>query len=226
MNSPVDICNQALSHIGDRRIERLDDEAQQFDPIARYCAEFYPQARTETLAAHRWSFAKKDAVLSRVTDQPAIGKFSYTHRKPSDCLRVHHLIPGGALDDEGNPTEYTGKVDKFELVGRDIKSNYQHVAVRYTCDEEDPGVWSPHCRAAVARKLAHYLAGVIGDDPVGMGNQQLKLYEEVDLPNAQFYDSVQDESGENLQIETRRAESPLLQERYQIGYGANGPDDA
>jgi len=208
----IDICNQALALLGDRRITRLDDAAQQSDPLARYCAEFYPTARREALAAHRWSFAKASAVLVRREDVPAIGKFTYTHVRPTACLRVMTLLQGQTLVD-GVPTVYAGGIDSFELVGKDIKSNHLHVALEFIQDVITPADWSPHFVPAVVTLLASYLAGPIADDDRKSG-QLRDLYERVSLPNAQFYDSVQDNSGENNDSGIRRAGDPLLQSRY------------
>ena len=62
MPSPIDICNQALAHLGDRRISRLDEDAQVTDALVRFCSEYYEQAKQEVLAAHRWTFAKKPSL--------------------------------------------------------------------------------------------------------------------------------------------------------------------
>ena len=223
--SPIDICNQALAHIGDRRITRLDDEAQATDPLVRFCSEFYESARTEALAAHRWSFAKGAEVLVRRTDTPVIGRFTYTHIKPVGCLRVMQLIKGYLSGDEVTPSSYRGNIDSFEIVGKDIKSNYQFLALEYIKDVTDPSDWSPHFRAAVSRLLAHYLAGAIADNP-GLASQQLDIYEKVALTNAQYYDAVQDNSGENSDQTVRKAGSPLYRSRFASGYDDNGPIDA
>jgi|TARA_R110000782_G_scaffold61369_4_gene126454 hypothetical protein len=221
MSSPVDICNQALAHLGDRRITRLDDDAQTTDALVRYCSEFYDQARQETLAAQRWTFAKAASALSRRTDIATIG-FNYSHQLPSDRIRLLHLVIGSELkDSEGVVTSIsygTQKVDKFKIVGQQVWSDQKYLAIEYIKDVNNPTEWSPHFRAAVARLLASYLAGPIADDP-GAVAQQKRIYETVDLPNAQYYDAVQDGSGENSDSATRIAGSPLLQSRHRLNYG-------
>ena len=47
----------------------------------------------------------------------------------------------------------------------------------------------------------------------------MRIYETVDLPNAQYYDAVQDSSGENSDLSDRLAGSPSLQARYSNRYG-------
>ena len=221
MSSPVDIVNQALAHLGDRRITRLDDDAQTTDALVRYCSEFYDQARQETLAAQRWTFAKAASALSRRTDIDTIG-FNYAHQLPSDRIRLLALVVGSELRDSDGAVLSIGygtqKVDKFKIVGQQVWSDQKYLAIEYIKDVNNPTEWSPHFRAAVARLLASYLAGPITDDPNAVA-QQKRIYETVDLPNAQYYDAVQDNSGENSDSTTRIAGSPSLQARHRLNYG-------
>ena len=219
--SPIDICNMALAHLGDRRITRLDDDAQISDALVRYCAEFYNQARQETLAAHRWTFAKHAEGLSRRSDTLVIG-YRYAHALPSDRVRLMRLVPGFqpvGVDAPVGTTRYEDRsIDKFKIVGKNVWSDSEHVAIEYVRDVSDPSDWTPHFRAAVARLLASYLAGPTADDPNEV-NKQKRIYETIDLPNAQYYDAVQDNSGENSDHETRLAGSLSLQARRNISYG-------
>jgi hypothetical protein len=223
--SPVDICNIALAHIGDRRISRLDTDAQAEDALVRYCSEFYELAKDQALAAHRWTFAKKAAILSRESNPVLIGNYSYSHVVPTDMLRLMTVYPGSV--NNANVTVYSDKsVDHFKLIDRRIWSNTLNIAIEYVAKSTDPDRWTPHFKAAVARLLAHYLAGAIADDP-SMAFRHMDIYEKVDLPNAQFYDSVQDNSGENDDIGIIRADSRFLAS-HRSGYtytGASPLDD-
>lgn len=204
--SPIDVCNQALSLIGDRKISRLDEEAQQYDPLARHCAEFYDLTRRTVLATHRWSFAKHAVTLVQRANPTTIG-FQYAHVLPLDKLRVMSLHSGTIISPATTPTFTERKIDKFKIVGPDVWSNSEHVALSYIRDVEDPDAWTPHFTVAVSRLLARFIAGSIGADP-RMVAEMLNVYERVDLPNAQYYDAVQDESGENAR--DNRDESPTL----------------
>jgi hypothetical protein len=214
--SPIDICNQALAHLGDRRITRLDAAAQAGDALVRYCSEFYDQARQEVLAAHRWTFAKHAVPLSRRTDVTTIG-FTYAHDLPYDHIRLLRVVPGETLlNSAGVLTSVTytdNTIDSFKIVGSKVWSDYSYVAAEYVRDVENPSEWTPHFRAAVARLLASYLAGPTSDNPNEVISQK-RAYESIDLPNAQFYDAVQDKSGENSDQATRLAGSPTLLSRY------------
>lgn len=227
----VDICNQALAHLGDRDITALDASAAAIDPLAAFCLEFYPAARQEALAAHRWTFAKKTAEL--VEDDTVITfGFSYAHTLPSDRLRFMRIVPGSEVFDTDGVTvldvTYSDtKVDKFKIVGGDIWTNHKHVAAEYIRDmplTDDPDLWTPHFRAAVARLLASKLAGPVTNED-SLADKHMRIYETVDLPNAQFYDAVQDNSNENSNHEGRLATSKFLQARYAARYGGTEPND-
>ena len=219
--SPVDICNIALAHIGDRRITRLDDDAQAADALVRYCAEFYELAKTQALMAHRWSFAKQVAALSQQANPVLLGDFQYSHVLPTDLLRLMTVYRGKLNDDD--VLVYVNTIDHFKIVGRKLWSKTSDVAIEYIANVADPTYWTPHFQAAVARLLAHYLAGAIADDPRS-ANMHLEIYEKNALPNAQFYDSVQDNSGENDDLNVIRANSALLRSHRTIN-GATAEED-
>jgi len=219
--SPIDICNQALAHVGDRSITRLDEEAQAFDPLVGYCARFYDLSRRQVMASHRWSFAKGSAVLSRRVGAVCFG-YLYAHVMPTDKVRVLSLHPGTVVSSSSDPVYSERTIDKFKIVGRDVWSNHVLVGLHYIRDITDPSEWTPHFAAAVSRLMAHYLAGAIGADP-RLASAQLDTYERVSLPNAQFYDSVQDESGENAR--DRRSDSPTLLARRTSAWPVNDFDD-
>jgi len=210
---PVQICNTALAHIGDRRITQLDQAAQESNALVRLCAEFYDQARKVTLAAHRWSFAKKAAILTRNPAAVLFGPFRFSHYLPEDHIRTMKLHRGGPPVDGIDPP-YTGQIDHFQIMSGEIWSNDEYIGLEYIFDNQDPAKWTPHFQAAVARLMAHYIAGALADNPA-MAARMLEIYERNDLPNAQFYDSVQDNSGENgfRDQGTRLAGSPSLRSR-------------
>jgi len=208
MPSPIDICNQALAHIGDRRITRLDEDAQVTDALVRFCSEFYEQAKQEVLAAHRWTFAKRASVLTR-EGSPVVFGFSYSHVLPVDMVRFMTLVQGEVASGDSEPTAFNYKVDKFKIVGDKVWSDQKELGLIYVANVNDPDEWTPHFRTCVSRLLASYLAGSIADDPNEIQRQK-NIYERIDLPNAQFYDAVQDNSNENSDLTTRKAGSPLL----------------
>ena len=203
----VQICNIALAHLGDRRITRLDADAQEADAVVRYCAEFLPLARGEALEAHRWTFAKKDVVLNRTT--APIMDYTYSHVLPTDIVRLLNLVPGAADADDTTVVYFNGKVRRYKIIGNLVQSNTEHMALRYIYDVEDANMWSKGFAASTARLLASYLAGPLADSP-NIAESHRMHYEKIDLPNAQYLDAVQDESNENNDNITRLAGSSLV----------------
>lgn len=237
--SPIDVCNQALAHLSDRRITRLDDDAQTSDALVRYCSEFYDISRLQVLAAQRWSFAKKVVELTQRTDQVVLG-FKYSHQLPEDHIRLICVHPGYLLKQSGSKpssnrkkigrtgsdVDYQAKrLDRFKIMGNQLWTNEEFIAIEYVADINNPSDWTPHFLAAVARLLASYLAGPVADNPNEAQNQK-RIYETIDLPNAQFYDAIQDNSGENSNHQLRTEQSLSLRSRRQIRYGQGNSADS
>lgn len=217
----------ALAHLGDRRITSLSSSDQLADALVRYCAEFYDPARREALAAQQWTFARNSVALVAQASVTPIG-FAYAHTLPTNLLRLvkNHVGTQLLLADgsDGAITYSSTPIDKFKIVGPNLWSDHSLVATFYIQDVTDPDLWTPHFATAVARLLASYLAGPIADNP-GEAAGQKRIYETVDLPNAQYYDAVQDGSGENSEAKVRLAGSPLLLSRSSRQYGGTEATD-
>ena len=83
MASVVDICNIALSNLGDQKISSLSDANER----ARVCHLRHEDVRDSVLRSHPWSCAIKRTQLARNDTAPVWG-FDYAYSLPSDCLRV------------------------------------------------------------------------------------------------------------------------------------------
>ena len=83
MASVVDICNIALSNLGDQKISSLSDANER----ARLCNLRYNDVRDSVLRSHPWSCAITRTQLARSDTAPTWG-FDYAYPLPSDCLRV------------------------------------------------------------------------------------------------------------------------------------------
>lgn len=83
MATQVDICNIALTSLGDQRIVSLSDNNER----ARLCSARYDDVRNAVLRAYHWNCAIKRATLTRSSETPAWG-YSFKYALPADCLRV------------------------------------------------------------------------------------------------------------------------------------------
>lgn len=88
MASDVDICNMALSLIGEEPIRSLDETNRK----AGLCKITYPLCRDSLLSKYAWGFAMTTAELSQLTAEHPQG---WTYAIPNDCLAPKSLIPRG-----------------------------------------------------------------------------------------------------------------------------------
>lgn len=97
MVASVDICNRALSKIGEPAITSLDDNTK----AARECKLAYDPVRKALLRDHLWNFAITRVQLAPDATAPAFG-FERTFTLPPDCLKVIEI-------DETDPFTVEGR---------------------------------------------------------------------------------------------------------------------
>lgn len=212
---PVFVCNLALSYFGQERINDLSETAAETDENAAKCLVYFEQAKKEVLEAHPWSFSRKRAALTREVGTPAFD-WDYQHTLPDDCVRLLEARQGTAATENGASDTYEANLDRFEIADGKVLSDSSLVAIKYTANQSVDD-WPAAAAAALARKLAEYLAGPITGEPQrALIHRQ--IYEESDLPNAQHLDAVQDQSNENHPLEDRLRRSLMVQARGEGGY--------
>ena len=186
MASEVDICNLALSHLGDTStVASLDPP--EGSAQAEHCARFYPIARDSLLEMHPWGFATKRVQLAQLgTGWP---EWDYAYSQPSDALNIIAVLPPDATDDYsqglGNvplaaggayvPQAYSCEVDAY---GADVIYTDQADAVlRYTAVVTDTTKFSPLFIASLSHHLASMLAGPIlkGDTGAAESKRQAAM---------------------------------------------------
>lgn len=105
MSTKVDICNLALSHLGDSAtvvsLDPPEGSAQ-----AEHCARFYPIALATLLERHPWGFATVRAALVPTTNPSTTWKYAYA--MPSDSVNLLAVLAPDASSDTSvatlNPT--------------------------------------------------------------------------------------------------------------------------
>jgi len=168
----VDICNLALSHLGDKATV-ASIEPPEGSPQASHCARFYSIARDFMLEAHDWGFNTGRAVLAdQSVATPPPPAWAYTYALPANCLRLLAVLPADADSDDLQQAyvrETAGGTDV-------IYTNQADAVARYTWRVLDPTRFSPLFVDAVARLLASYLAGPVikGDEGARMADAQFK----------------------------------------------------
>jgi len=151
MASEVQICNLALSHLGNRgriaSISPVDGSAE-----SDYCASFFALARNELLEMADWTFARKRVELALVTGPTT--SWAYAYALPSDCMVPRRILTDatGNMEEDGEP---------YNIEGTYLFSDKQNAVLVYTRPITDAGTFSPSFVTAMSYLLASYLAGPI-----------------------------------------------------------------
>ena len=132
--SALDICNAALSKIGEAPLDALIANES---TASRLCVLHYHPARRETLCMARWTFAATQTTLDSVSAQAPNSLTPYQFTLPADCLRV--------LDVE---------CSEWKMQGRRIHASCAPLPLSYIADIENADQFDPLFMDALATRLA------------------------------------------------------------------------
>lgn len=185
MSSEVEICNLALSHLGDgatvASINPPEGSAQ-----AEHCQKWYPIARNALLAMHDWSFATTRALLAELANtQP---QWPHAYARPTDCLKVLSILPSG-----GTGACSQAFITETDALGNQIILTEQPDAVaRYTRLVTDTSKFSPLFTDTLGWYLSTYLAGPVvkGDSAVKVARSNMEVALQL-LASAKLADAAQ-----------------------------------
>lgn len=167
MASVVDICNLALSAVGDEAtvasIDPPEGSAQ-----ATHCARFYPMALRFMLDYHSWNFAVTRVTLNLLDVTPVSG-WLYAYAQPSDGISSIALYAAGAADDS-DPKQFDLEIlpDGTGV----IYTNEPSPVLKYVAYVSNPARFSPLFTDALVWLLASYLAGPILKGETGIKHGQ------------------------------------------------------
>ncbi len=208
MPSATDICNLALSQLGDEAtvasIDPPEGSAQ-----ADHCARWYPIALDQILQAHTWSFATRRSVLAPV--QWDLPQWRYAYAQPDDCIKFFAVLPPDAVDDYSMvasppirtifgdtlplvrtyvPQEFAEETD--EDGNTVILTNQEQAIGRYVVRVTDTTKFSPIFVQALTRLLASYRAGPIikGTDSIQVSTGHFNAFQ-IALAKAVAADGIQ-----------------------------------
>ena len=110
MASVVDICNEALSYLGDSAtvssIDPPEGSAQ-----AEHCARFYPSTLSALTEMHNWAFATRRVALAQLPSTSSA--WQYTYAQPSNCLNIFAVIAPDASNDNSTATASQGYASPY-----------------------------------------------------------------------------------------------------------------
>lgn len=170
MASAVDICNMALSRLGDEAnissINPPDDSVQ-----ANYCDTFYPLALKFALDRHNWRFATRRFTLNIRTNE-APDEWRYCFGMPSDMVNLIRISA---------PPVNEGDINYSMEIATDnnlvLYSNVSPVQLVYVSSTVSTSLFPPSFVEFLSTVLASYLAGPIikGDVGVRVAMQLMQL---------------------------------------------------
>jgi hypothetical protein len=154
------ICNMALSKIGDTRAQLIDVDTDD-NSISRQCLLHYEQTLHELVRMHTWNCTKERAKLVDTGNTPLFG-WTYEFSLPSDCLRPLYLTP----TDDSN--RFLKPQIEWNVEERTIVSNHEEVWLLYI-KEPAPADMDALFANAFYTLLATKLAKpIVGDSQLGM----------------------------------------------------------
>lgn len=176
--SEVDICNLALSNLGDpAQVQSLSPPDG--SPQSGHCARFYPMARDAILEMHTWGFATRRETLPLLAVTPP-SEWKYAYGAPTSVvLNYIAILAPDAADDTSVgmilPNDLYSSIPSVAVGGYTpqpfvveslsnqdvIYTNQESAVLRYTTIVTDPTQFSPLFTMALGTLLESMLAGPI-----------------------------------------------------------------
>lgn len=170
MASEIEICNRALSHLGQgRSINSLTEASKE----AAQCSLHYPSARDSVLADFNWNFATKRVALAQTNNPPSDWQYAYAY--PSDCLRIIAIpVPGIRHPTAEMRIQYVVGADE-KGTGRLIYTDQPKAWLKYVAQIIDVNMFEPIFQEALSWRLASAINMAITANP-DVGNNALMMY--------------------------------------------------
>ena len=192
MASDVEICNLALSHLGDTAnvtsIDPPEGSAQ-----AEHCSRFYPVARGMLIGAHDWSWATRRISLTPLA--ATVSPWAYAYGKPNLMIRAIAVLDPEASDDYTIPAAFETEqaylplsyapqpfaIETLPTGEEAILTNQESAVLRYVESVTDTAKFPPLAVMALSWLVASMLAGPIikGEKGAAEAKRCLAVYKEV-----------------------------------------------
>ena len=143
MASEVDICNIALSNLGERPITARNDANQR----ARACDNRYDDVRDSVLRSHIWNCVLKRAQLTSSATTPTWG-YDYAFPKPAEMLRLITVAENTSGDNSYS----------FKIEGENIVTDSSTLYILYIERVTDTSKYDALLVQAIALRLATEIA--------------------------------------------------------------------
>jgi hypothetical protein len=151
MASQVEICNLALTHIGQKPITSITEPIES----ARRLKLVFDVARDTVLEAHEWNFATRVEALALISGESVPG-WEYLYKLPAKCLYPRKVFTEATLK-QPKPTEFevmTSPVTQVMV----IATNLEDAFLKYTKKVVDVSLFTPAAVVALSHLLASLVA--------------------------------------------------------------------
>lgn len=175
MASVVEICNLALSNIGNSRsINSLNEASKEADQ----CSLHYENCRDTVLSDFDWNFATKRVALADTANPPP--DWQYAYRYPTDCMRIIEIMPTGMR----NPpaalrVQYVVGADS-DLTGKLIYTDQPTAWLKYVGRVTDVNMYDAIFAEALSWRLASAINMVLTGN-ADLGTNALQKYQQLIL---------------------------------------------
>lgn len=205
----VDIANLALGYLGEQQIVSFTEDTRE----AKLCSLHYSNIKRALLESKRWSVARREQRLTRLTKKP-VTRYQYVYQLPADYLRVLDVnaVSEPVVEDSVTQPDLKSRpIRDFEIAGNELYTSAEYVSLTYTANV-DESLLSDLFVQALAVKLAARIAPALGE--ARMAGELIGLSKEYEN-EAWLMDLRQSRSGENSDFDYRSTfENPQINERY------------
>lgn len=171
MISEVEICNEALTALGENPILSLTDD----NKPARLCNLKYANKRDYLLRRYNWNFATKRAILAADVDTPEY-EFSTQFTLPTDCIQFRGCYPNSIT---------------YQIENNKILCDESTLYILYTYRVTDPTKMDATFKEALAALLSRELSIPISDS--NTQHKRMDEMYEVKLSEARFAGSIEND---------------------------------
>ncbi len=170
MSSVIEICNLALSNIGNSRsINNLKEQSKE----AGACDLHYESCRDSVLADFDWNFATKRVALADTGNPPPDWQYAYQY--PTDCLRITEImVPGQRYPTAAMRVQYEVGAD-YAGTGKLIYTDQPSAWLKYVSRVDDVNMFDAIFVEALAWRLAAAINMQLTGD-ASLGNNALNMY--------------------------------------------------
>lgn len=147
MSTDLELCNDALTEIGQDKIPSLDNTVS--SKVIQTANFALPRIKQGVLRTRDWNCARRRIVLDLLPDDLSFGEWSYSYRVPAGCLAVRRFV--GLFDDQ----KFAPRALEQDQDGKPVLfTNVQNAAIVYTFDLQDVNRWDRLLYDACATRLA------------------------------------------------------------------------